>query len=285
MPKFAGRTIVGLLAILISGCFDGTESGASPGDLSVDSTVVLTTIESGYSSTVADWEAFLSCWTRELRVQDARQGSDLQAMWADARDFASREADKLERALRGAESRLGRRLPSSFRHFVQASGSRFILGVDPSRRRPLISDFRQLEDLQLFRVAVPDAYEMWSDVPPRFVPDREYFRYTFDSRDKPVQDPVNYRPEYLDSAILVGEWPSEAYLLIVPDVEFRDGEWEAGLLSWTAPGANRFRSFAELMQNIAVAETANLPHGEPYSRDLIVPTCANLLTTAANSQQ
>lgn len=284
MPTFANRAIPGLLAIVMSGCFDGEAPGAPSGDPSANSTVASITLESGYHSTVADWDAFLSCWARELRAQDARLGSELQGMWADARDAASREADNIERALSGAESRLGRRLPASFRHFIQASGGRFLLGIDRSRDRSLISDFVQPEDLQLFRVAEPDAYDMWREAGSTFVPDREYFRYGVDSDGRPRHDPVNFRPQYLDSAILVGKWPSEGYLLIVPGVEFGDGEWEAWLLSWRTPGATRFRSYAELMQNIAVAVTADPPHGEPFSRDLIVSTCANLLKTAANSQ-
>lgn len=158
------------------------------------------------------------------------------------------------------------------------------MGIDPSLGEEPRSDFRTPEDVHLFRVAEPAAFGDWSEARPDVVADDVYYQYGFDSNGISLQDPVMYGTEQLESAILVGEWPGDAYLLLIPAVVFEDGEWEAWWLSWRDAGAIRFRSFAELMQNIAVVETEeDPPHGGPFPGSVIVPTCADLLTTALNS--
>ena len=63
-----------------------------------------------------------------------------------------------------------------------------------------------------------------------------------------TQDSVRFRVEYLESALEVSDIGDSAIFLLNPKVVTPDGEWEAWFFGNWLPGANRYRSFAELME-------------------------------------
>ena len=73
------------------------------------------------------------------------------------------------------------------------------------------------------------------------VPDARYFVYGVE------QDPVLARWEYLEDALEISPVGDSAIYLLNPRVIFEDGEWEAWFFANWLPGANRYRSFWEMM--------------------------------------
>ena len=71
----------------------------------------------------------------------------------------------------------------------------------------------------------------------------EYFVYDIE------QDCVNIRCEYLENALEISSESGDGDIfLLIPDVVFENGEWEAWHMGSKLPGANRYRSFYELME-------------------------------------
>ena len=64
-----------------------------------------------------------------------------------------------------------------------------------------------------------------------------------------TQDSVRFRVEYLESALEISDIGDSAIFLLNPKVLTPDGEWEAWFFGNWLPGANRYRSFAELMED------------------------------------
>ena len=90
----------------------------------------------------------------------------------------------------------------------------------------------------------PDLLNAWlqgSAGYTRKVTDDKYFVYGA------KQDPIHIRNEYLAGALEISEDIEEVYLLN-PQIVTSEGEWEAWLFGAKLPGANRFRSFRELME-------------------------------------
>ncbi len=133
-----------------------------------------------------------------------------------------------------AEGRLGTILPPSYRDFLKVSNG---------WRRPtwFIPRLWSTEEIEWFSV----KHQHWIDVltkDPFPVPDADYFLYG------ERQSTLNYRVEYLRTALEISARGDGAIFLLNPRVVTEEGEWEAWLLSNKAPGAERFRSFREMMQ-------------------------------------
>jgi hypothetical protein len=143
-----------------------------------------------------------------------------------------------EEQIGAIEEQLGVRFPLSYRAFLKVSNG-----------WP-ISDWTELElwpveQIGWFAPRNPDF--LWqphsSDRPS--IPDDQYFVYG------PEQDCVFLRCEYLQTALEISSNSGDGdVFLLIPDVVFPDGEWEAWHLGSKLPGAYRYRSFYELMQKV-----------------------------------
>ncbi|WP_157099505.1 SMI1/KNR4 family protein [Microbispora sp. ATCC PTA-5024] len=132
------------------------------------------------------------------------------------------------------EERLRMSLPPSYRQFLLFANG---WGVDEYSLRP-VADVGWLRDLEPWMVeswSSPEGEKPWS------VPDDLYLVYGEE------QDCVHLREEYLPGTLLVGHWDDGEFLLN-PHVKTADGEWEAWYLAPWLPGANRHRSFWDLMK-------------------------------------
>ncbi|MEA5618581.1 SMI1/KNR4 family protein [Cronbergia sp. UHCC 0137] len=139
-----------------------------------------------------------------------------------------------------AETRLGKRFPPSYREFLKVSNGW------------CNSDWTDLqlwstEEIEWFSTRNEDWILAWqldiNEVPS--VPDDQYFVYG------EAQDCIYLRREYLPTALEISSDSGDGDIfLLIPDVVFENGEWEAWHFGNKLPGANRYRSFYELMLKV-----------------------------------
>ncbi|GAA2690339.1 MULTISPECIES: SMI1/KNR4 family protein [Nonomuraea] len=136
------------------------------------------------------------------------------------------------------EERLGRRLPPSYRQFLEvANGWRGTVVLPP---------LLHLCQLGWTRDVDPALGESWG--PAResrpTVPDEEYFVYG------PEQDCIHLRCEYIPDTLRIAQYIEGQTLMLNPHVITPDGEWEVWDFAIWYPGAHRYRSFWEYMTRI-----------------------------------
>jgi hypothetical protein len=139
--------------------------------------------------------------------------------------------------LEEAEERLGRRLPPSYREFLQVTNG-WRGGWMPHWLWPL-------EEVEPFCTREPDWAKVWLEGRGQAdLTEAEHLA----SRAR--HDPVHFRRAYLRTAIQVSEaWDGNVYLLN-SEVVTAEGEWEAWLFGNKLPGAERWPSFWEMLQDV-----------------------------------
>ncbi len=139
-------------------------------------------------------------------------------------------------------------LPSSYREFLKVTN-----GWGPTT--PFIYKLWSTEELQWFSVRRQgwvDAFveQYANDYAPLqepkihtpSIPDEEYLVYG------EAQYCSTLRVEYLQTALEISDKGDSAIYLLNPQVITEDGEWEAWFFGDWLPGADRYRSFGEMMQ-------------------------------------
>lgn len=181
------------------------------------------------------WRDFLTEWSRTLLV-DEEIGADI----LDLLPPEARQAGWLgypgasEAQIAQAEARLGATLPPSYRAFLRASNGWHRLTY-------YIYSLWPVESIDWFAAVNQDTIDIWMDTLTGTVPDDVYFAYD------PTPESATLRPEYLQTALQIGDWSDGAVCLLNPRVVNADGEWEALFLAGWLPGANRYRSFYDLV--------------------------------------
>ncbi|MFD4945997.1 SMI1/KNR4 family protein [Streptomyces sp. NPDC058409] len=142
--------------------------------------------------------------------------------------------------LSALEQRLGTVLPASYRQFLLTSNGWLNTTHAIDRILPL-------QEVGWARDLDPELITGWTDGPTETasrVSDEEYFVYG------EAQDPTSLRPVYLPHTLMISHTPNatDVYLLN-PCVVTADGEWEAWYLAHWLPGAVRYRSFWDLMND------------------------------------
>lgn len=192
-----------------------------------------------YRSATHPWRDLLRRWSEEwldpiLHEQERHQPfpDEVRA----ARRLGSAGATPEE--LAALEARLDTVLPPSYREFLQTSDG--WLDTTTSIRRLLPTrETGWLKDLD------PELIDLSSGgQEPVDIPDEHYFVYGDD------QDPCAIRTEYLTDMLKISHTPEalDVYLLN-PRIVTPDGEWEAWYLAHWLPGAIRYRSFWDLMND------------------------------------
>jgi len=182
-----------------------------------------------------DWRPFLETWSRELI--EARAYPDLppEVVASGWLGFPPATEEQLTRL----ETRLGATLPPSYRDFLKISNGWRQTGTSIWR-------MWSTEEIDWFRVRNAEWIEAYVDpidgLGGLSLTDEEYLVYG------ETQDSVRFRVEYLESALEVSDIGDSAIFLLNPKVVTPDGEWEAWFFGNWLPGANRYRSFAELME-------------------------------------
>jgi len=193
---------------------------------------------------VQAWGDLLRRWNQELLQSESIR--EREAVLPDL-DPAARASGWLgfpgasEGQLQAAEARLGRRLPPSYRSFLQVSnGWRQITHY--------IDRLWSTEEIAWHADRHRDLIDAWvegdrtyGEPPP--IPDEEYLVYG------PAQKTTTMRTAYLYTALEIsGEgWGGSGIFLLNSRVVTPEGEWEAWFWAAWIPGATRYRSFWEMM--------------------------------------
>jgi len=170
-----------------------------------------------------------------------------------------------EQQITQTEIRLGASLPHSYREFLKVTNGWYLttpfvyklwstneIEWFAKRRQDWKVDFTK----RFNRECCMDTSLNGSDVHLKIssVSDQEYLVYGYE------QDPKKLRVEYLNTALEISDRANASIYLLNPQIDLnKDGEWEAWCLEdslpdnghlcddWR-PGAARYRSFLEMMQ-------------------------------------
>ena len=270
-----------LLAVII-GCSD-QEPATSSKDNSSSATTL--SIDSGYASTEQDWRDFLTCWRSSVQARLARGESyaSLKSL-PPSLNQVSAPTSTSELAITDAERRMGVKLPKSYVHFILASGNAgwFIESFGTLEGDGTLANVSAID---VYPRADPQDFGNWvSSGPDMLILEAgKYLRYGYHSDPLQRQDSAYFRLDQLQSLIKVGDLDQGGAILLNPKVISVDGEMEAWLLSFRT-FATRYRSFAELMQELAYLDIQM----DKAQSSIAVPDilreveCTKMLLTAAN---
>ena len=141
--------------------------------------------------------------------------------------------------IESSEQRLNVNLPHSLRQFYFTSNGWNWCGPDYLFPQSIFS----LSRLVWLRDVRPELIEAYYD--PGLVSEADHLVYGKE------QDVVLFRSEYLEHCLLIGEESEGGCYLLCPKV-MHDGEWEAWHFANYHPGALRFRSFTDLIEDTIV---------------------------------
>jgi len=131
-----------------------------------------------------------------------------------------------------AEKRLGCSLPPSYKDFLRNSNGF-------KQLNHFVWDIYPVQKIDWFGNLDPDFVKTTLKDPIK-IKDENYFVYGKE------QDPMYVRYEYCQHSLALSAWGDVAIVLLNPEVRFQE-EWEAWMYASWIPGANRYRSFEELM--------------------------------------
>ncbi len=193
-----------------------------------------------------DWESFLKRWSQETIDAIAHDRNELppEVLKSGWLGYPGATETQITRV----EARLGTVLPPSYHAFLKITNG--------WRQTSLFSNkLWSIEDIEWFVVrhqAWIDAFWEKSDHPPlessnskaprSSITDADYFVYGDD------QDCSKIRVEYLQTALEISQHGDGAIYLLNPQIVTPDGEWEAWFFGDWLPGADRYRSFQDMMQ-------------------------------------
>lgn len=224
-----------------------------------------------------DWNVFLRQWSQAILA--SMDEADLQLLPPEVIESGwlgypgASEAD-----LQRTETRLGVRLPPSYRAFLQVSngwrltakpgdGSNHRLwsceAIDRfiARHPQWIKSFCNGQDLTPLSPedSLDDLDDAWQPVG---ISDEEYYVYGED------QDPTRLRLEYLPTAMEISDVGLDSIYLLNPRAVTAAGEWEAWFLADYLGGADRYPCFQALME----AEYQNFLDGlKPLTESVASP--------------
>lgn len=187
---------------------------------------------------IFNWETLLKSLSRKLI-----EGRTEYHTWVLTPEMQSSEwlgnLSASEEQIAAAEARLGTTFPPSYRAFLTVSN-----GWPTSDWTEL--ELWSTEQVDWFSTRNRDWINAWRSYDNEdHVPDETYFVYGEE------QDPVHLRREYLPNALEISSDSGDGDIfLLIPDVVFEDGEWEAWHFGNKLPGAFRYRSFYALMQKV-----------------------------------
>lgn len=193
-----------------------------------------------------DWERFLKRWSQETIDAIGRDRDDLPPEVLESGWLGYPGAT--EQQITRAAARLGKALPPSYEAFLRVTNG--------WRQTSLFSNkLWSIEEIEWFAVKhqawidafwekaeQPSAESSNAKAPTLSIPDTEYFVYGDE------QDCSKIRVEYLQTALAISHFGDGAIYLLNPQIVTSEGEWEAWFLGDWLPGADRYRSFQEMMQ-------------------------------------
>lgn len=181
-----------------------------------------------------NWRPFLETYSLDLladpEIHDKVSGDVHTTRWM---GFPPASADEISQL----ESRIGCRLPDSYRQFLATTNGWRNSGYSISMVFPA-------GKVEWFRTLNQDWINAYVE------PARESPPVTLEQHciygDE--QDCCHFRVEFLQSLLQISDVGDSAVYLLNPEVKTEAGEWEAWLFANWYPGAHRYRSFWDMMQ-------------------------------------
>ncbi len=204
-----------------------------------------------------DWESFLRQWSQsiiETMEDEEKQFLSPQILESGWLGYPGATEEQIARA----EARLGVKFPPSYRAFLKITNgwpqtakqtesfnhrlwSTEEIERFAARHPRWIQAFNERQDMS--DVSLDDELQELDDQwEPVTLSDAEYLVYGEE------QDPRKIRPEYLRTAVEISDVGIDSIYLLNPQVTTPDGEWEAWFFADYLPGADRYRSFQEMME-------------------------------------
>ncbi|HAA29651.1 MAG TPA: SMI1/KNR4 family protein [Cyanobacteria bacterium UBA8553] len=193
-----------------------------------------------------NWERFLKRWSQELLDSMDEERSKLPPEVIRSAWFGYPGAT--DEQIARAEARLETTLPSSYREFLKVTNGW-------RQTTPFIYKLWSTEDIEwlwvrhqawidafLYPYKNNDIDSLDSQWETPSISNSDYFVYG------DAQDCSTLRVEYLQTALEISEKGESAIYLLNPQVVAEDGEWEAWFFCDWLPGADRYRSFREMME-------------------------------------
>lgn len=135
------------------------------------------------------------------------------------------------------ENSLGTVLPNSYRNFLAASNGWKMLDIEDTK----LWSKQQVGWLAAKNQELINDWTEFTSEDDSNIPDEEYFVYGEE------QDSTSLRSEYLQTALEIGNDGDGGVILLNPQIKFEE-EWEAWFFASWLPGAERYKSFQNFMQ-------------------------------------
>ncbi len=176
------------------------------------------------------WRELLTQWSKEIIESGEYEGELPPEVVASGwLGYPGATDDEIA----AAEARLGTTFPPSYREFLKVTNGWRMTTT-------FIRKIRSTEEVEWLATQDQEMIDIWMEGEQEVVSDEEYLVYG----RKAVQP---LRAEYLQTALAVSDYGDGIYLLN-PQIVTPEGEWEAWFFAHWVPGADRYRSFWELMQ-------------------------------------
>jgi hypothetical protein len=205
-----------------------------------------------------DWQGFLTKWNRAiLDLPDIdERGIPAQIRKTGWLGFIpATEAEIAE-----AEQRLGKQLPPSYREFLLISNGWHDTGMN-------IESLLSVDEIEWLRELDSTVIDDWMS------------GFNPEDWEASAEGEADYR-HLAKTLVVSGGY--ETYVLLNPEVITPDGEWEAWLFAHWVPGAMRYNSFWDLMQEeyealhmVSQDEARRVQHNDPL--DAVVTKLPGLL--------
>ncbi|RZL01439.1 MAG: SMI1/KNR4 family protein [Hymenobacter sp.] len=187
---------------------------------------------------IREWQGLLAKVSEKIVSEKIFQSEDFSTKTQRAANWVGKPG-ATEAEIRGLEQRLLCTLPPSYRSFLATSN-----GFGPIS--PFIYDLYSTAEVDWLMNVEPELVDRWEEDPtPADNPalaDEEYLRYD-DQRIEGI-----LKPTHLRQCLMISNWGDAGFLALNP-AQQHEGEWEAWHFANWMPGAQRYRSFAELMQS------------------------------------
>lgn len=184
---------------------------------------------------LGDWLLFLQTYNQELlNTDEVRKSVPVEVLESGWMGYPGATEEQIQ----AAEDRLGIQFSPSFREFYKITNGWRGAGYYTDAVFPF--EILPVEKVEWFQTNNQDWIDIYNQKP-REVSDKDYFVYG------KKQSSVVFRQEYLKTALQISTDHDAGVYLLNPKIVFEDGEWEAWQFTDWMPGAQRHKSFLQLM--------------------------------------
>ena len=273
--------------VIAASCFLLACNEQAPAPIKSSEALPLLTFTANYRSGNTDWKHFLQCWREHVnnRLNLGRGYSGLKLLPPNMNVVPlGKSVVESQAIIKKYEEKLGVKLPASYKHFIEATNNQgwyIESSTAPASRVTLLP----LDEIGPYPDKDPKNLEYWkrSDPSSRPIDIHRYVRYGYHPDPMKRQDPAYFEVSQLETLLLIGAFEGGGAILLNPKIVSTDGEFETWVLDFKT-FAWRYRSFAEMMQNVAYFDIALEDARSPLSEEGVLShsPCTSLLSTAAN---